>query len=114
MEPKAGLQIPGLGEPENPPIRRAGLTGWGSEIRRLAVWGSGIGQETNQKRTRGKENPDGGLRERPTARLEPGLAASGPASSPTSLACGEAVRGKIAGIGSGRGQKGTPKRTWGS
>lgn len=71
----------------------------------------------DKRRTEGgaevKQGPGRGLRERPTARPESGSVASGPASSPASLACGEAVRGKIAGGGTGRGQRGTSKKTWG-
>lgn len=80
-----------------------------------AFWAGAPGLDKRQ--TEGgaevKQSPGWGLRERPTALPEPGSVASGPASSPASLACGAAVRGKIAGGGTGRRQRGTEKRTAG-
>lgn len=72
----------------------------------------------DKRRTAGgakvKQYPRRGLREHPTAGPEPGSAASGPASSPASLACDAAVRDKIAGGGAGWGQRGaSSKRTGG-
>lgn len=52
------------------------------------------------------EQPRAGLRASPTARPEPGSAASGPASSPASPACDAAVRGEIAGGGPGVAREG--------
>lgn len=70
----------------------------------LGSLSSGTAQETDEGGAEIKRHREGVLRERPTARPEPGSAAPGPASSPASLACGAAVRGKIAGGGAGRGR----------